>query len=77
LPALIVELKVKNNPDYYKEIQIGKSTFGRYSPRALEALRGAIEAGQLTPAWEKYRDSLRLKKQTDKLHFRSSHARPQ
>jgi len=40
--TVVDRLGIRTKPDCYKEFKIGKSTFKRYSPKALEAVRDAL-----------------------------------
>jgi hypothetical protein len=49
--ALIKYLKIQENVEYYKEIKVGKSTFKRYSPKALHVLKKSIDDVNMDDVW--------------------------
>jgi len=53
--AIIWALKIKENPDYYKSISIGRSRFDRYSQKSIEAIRDALRDRTADDYWKCYR----------------------
>lgn len=51
--ALIRYSNIQNSDDYYKEIKVGKSTFKRYSPKALHELKNKLEQVSMDEVWNK------------------------
>lgn len=56
MTALIWHLGLKNNPEYYKLIRIGKTVFERYSPKALDLIKQTLVTVNLDDVWKLYRD---------------------
>jgi hypothetical protein len=54
LNAVIHALKVQDNPEYYKEIKIGKCTFKRYSSKALDFLINTIPTVDIDKVWSEF-----------------------
>ena len=54
LRAIVDELDIQDNPDCYKEITVGSSEFKRYSGRAVEKIREALQEEEVHPdeAWD-------------------------
>jgi hypothetical protein len=54
--AVITELGIMKDEEYFKEIEIGSSSYKRYSGHALERVREALENDEVDPeeAWEKH-----------------------
>jgi hypothetical protein len=55
--ALMHKLGIYKSDDYYKKIKIGKSSFDRYSPKALDCLLKALPAVDISVVWEEYKAS--------------------
>jgi len=55
LPAVIWHLQVQESLDYFKVISIGRSSFKRYSPKALDFLHKEIAKLDLAQVWDDYR----------------------
>ena len=51
--ALVDYLGIRQNPDCYKEIKIGKAVFKRYSPKALELIQAAFKDQSADEIWAK------------------------
>jgi hypothetical protein len=49
--ALVRFLKIQENEEYYKEIRVGKSTFKRYSSKALDTLKRGLKAVNMEEVW--------------------------
>ncbi|MDQ6740333.1 MAG: hypothetical protein M3021_08200 [Actinomycetota bacterium] len=60
--ALVWHLNLKGDPDCFKAVTIGKSTFQRYSQNAISRIMGELEAPGVDEIWRLYRAN--LKKQT-------------
>lgn len=58
LLAVIKELGVRDNPEFYKEVYIGKSRFRRYSKKALSLLREKLPELDVGKLWKKHRKKL-------------------
>lgn len=54
--ALIWKLGLKGNDDYYREIKIGKSSFHRYSQKALSKMRESLKTISIDEVWKEYRE---------------------
>jgi hypothetical protein len=57
--ALIQFAKIKNDPDCFRRITIGKASFDRYSPKAIERLREALNSADMDRVWSEYQTGLR------------------
>ena len=61
--ALIIELRIQDNPDCFKVLKRKSSTFKGYSKAALDRLRGAIDEGiDVEEVWEKHKGRLSRRK---------------
>lgn len=49
--AVVDHLKLREESDCYKEIKIGKAVFKRYSPKAVEAIKGCLKTERLDDIW--------------------------
>jgi hypothetical protein len=56
MSALIWHLKLKEDPECFKQIKIGKSVFERYSPKGLDELKKELEKVNLDEIWSKYKN---------------------
>ncbi len=61
--AVIWHLGLQNDPDYFKEITIGKAKFKRYSQKAITTIKEAINTKPVEEIWEKYRANFSKRKQ--------------
>ncbi len=52
--AFIWHLKLKEDEDCFRRVDIGKSTFDRYSQRAVERLREALSTLDINDVWADY-----------------------
>jgi len=52
--AIVDHLEMRKNPEYYKEIRIGKSVFKRYSQKAVAAIRVALQDESVDQIWAKH-----------------------
>lgn len=59
--AAIRHLKLKEDDDCYKRITIGKTTFDRYSQRAIDRIKEGLEEVPIDDIWTAYRDSLKAR----------------
>ena len=51
--AVVDYLKLRDNPDCYKEIEITKaSSFKRYSPKAIELIKACLEKTNVDEIWK-------------------------
>jgi len=48
--AAIAVLKLQEDPECYKKLQIGKSVFNRYSQKAIERIKEAL--GNIDAIWQ-------------------------
>lgn len=53
--ALIRHLRIQDDPEAYREVQIGTSTFKRYSSKALDALKKALPTVDMAEVWREHR----------------------
>ncbi len=54
--ALIVELGLVDDPECFRELKIKSQVWKRYSPKALQRLREAMDGGlDITAVWKKHR----------------------
>ena len=53
--AFIWYLKIKGNPEFHKQIVIGKSKFDRYSLKAIEVIKNALKEIDADDCWEKWK----------------------
>ena len=55
LVAVVQELKLCTNPEYYKEITVGKAVYKRYSQSAIEAIREGLKRESIEEIWIRYK----------------------
>ena len=55
LLAVIRELNLQADPEYFKEIRIGRVVFKRYSPKALDLLKKELPALDIDEIWSRRR----------------------
>ena len=55
LLAVIKELDLQSDPEYFKEIRIGKSIHKRYSSKALDVLKKQLPQLDLEAVWRRHR----------------------
>jgi hypothetical protein len=53
--AAIAVLDLKEDPDCFKEVRIGRSTFQRYSQQSIERIRGLLATSSPDEIWRRYR----------------------
>lgn len=51
--AVVDHLSLREQPEFYKEIKIGKAVFKRYSQKAIEAIREALKRETAEDIWAK------------------------
>ncbi len=56
LVAVVGYLGLQDDPDCYKEIRINKSTFKRYSQKALERVDVALEKESVDDIWRRHKE---------------------
>jgi hypothetical protein len=52
--AVIAVLKLQENQDFYKKVQIGRSVFNRYSQKAIDAMAAALKERSIDEIWQEY-----------------------
>jgi hypothetical protein len=52
--AVIRFLKLKNDPDCYKQITIGRTKFDRYSQKAMSAIKEGLASHTIDEIWLKH-----------------------
>jgi hypothetical protein len=57
--ALIQYAKIKEDPECFRRITIGKAAFDRYSQKAIAQLRENVKVEDMNRVWAGYQDSLR------------------
>ena len=60
--AIIWYLELKGNPEFHKEIQIGKAKFDRYSQKALQKIKGTLADTKMEDIWGKYQRSKKTRR---------------
>lgn len=55
LTALARALKLRDDPECFKEMQIGASVFGRYSDKAVARLKDALGSMDINAIWKEHR----------------------
>jgi hypothetical protein len=50
--AVISHLKLKENTDYFKNIEIGKSNFNRFSQKAIQKIKEELPKLDIDKIWE-------------------------
>ena len=53
--ALIWYFKMKDDDEYFRRVTIGKSSFDRYSQKAIERLREEIKTLDINEVWTSYK----------------------
>jgi hypothetical protein len=53
--AMVRHLKLQEDPECFKEIAISKSKFNRYSAKAIERIKDALETVLIAEVWETHR----------------------
>jgi hypothetical protein len=57
--ALIQHAKIKDDPERFRRIAIGKASFDRYSQKAIDRLRDARRSADMDRVWAEYQAGLR------------------
>jgi hypothetical protein len=57
ITAAIIVLKLKEDPECFKHIKIGKVTFDRYSQKAIEKISVGLENKTIDDIWKEYKKS--------------------
>lgn len=60
--ALIKHCDLQKSPEFFKEIRIGKTSFKRYSGKALSRLRRDVAVVDMEKVWQKHKPTSRKKK---------------
>lgn len=55
--AAIQVFKIKDDPECFKQIKIGKVPFSRYSQKAIDKLKEELTKKTIDEVWEEYKDS--------------------
>lgn len=50
--AVVDHLRLRKDPDCYKEFRIGKSVFKRYSPKAMDRIKSCLEHTSVYEIWK-------------------------
>ncbi len=53
--AIIKELKIQDDPEYFKEFNVGKVRFKRYSPKALDMVKVHLPDLDIDDIWKKHK----------------------
>jgi hypothetical protein len=59
--AIIRFLKIREDPECHREIQIGKSKFCRYSPKAVEKIKASFDKLDMDKVWKEFGPKPRTK----------------
>lgn len=54
--AIIYFLQLKNDPECFKKITIGKTTFDRYSQKAIKVIKDELKRTDINTIWENYKN---------------------
>lgn len=60
--AVVEHLKLREDPDCFKKIKIGKAVFGRYSPMTIARIRSALDTYSVDDIWREHRSKQKNKK---------------
>jgi len=60
LTALVKHMNIKEDGKCFKLIKIGKSTFDRYSPKAIGEIKRKLEQVNLNEVWEEYKKKKKM-----------------
>jgi hypothetical protein len=55
ISAAIQVFKIKDDPESFKQIKVGKVTFDRYSQKAIEKLKLALEKKPIEEVWQEHK----------------------
>jgi len=53
--AVIKELEIQKDDQYFKEIKIGAQTYKRYSQKAIQHIRESLPSLNMAEVWERHR----------------------
>ena len=53
--AVVDHLELRKDPEYFKEIRIGRVVHARYSPKAIKKMKAALKAESIDEIWAAYR----------------------
>jgi hypothetical protein len=59
--AVIKELKLTSDAEYFKDFVIGKMELKRYSPKAIERIKNALPSLNMEDVWRRHRPTVRRK----------------
>ena len=59
---------IQNDPDCFKEIQIGKMKFKRYSQKAIDRVKSKLQCKPMEGIWGEYKAHLRQKRMDHEAH---------
>jgi len=62
--ALIQHASVKNDPECFRRITIGKASFDRYSQKAIDHLREVLKGADMDQVWTDYQASVRRRRRS-------------
>ena len=60
--AMVYHLHIRDDPDCFREFRIGGTLHKRYSPKALEHLREALQTVDRKKVWREYRRHIKSRK---------------
>ena len=60
--AVIAMLQLQQDPDCHKQIQIGKSSFHRYSQKAINKIQDTLKEKPIDKIWEEYKAKIAAKR---------------
>ena len=70
--AVVDHLGIRDDREFFKEIRIGQAKYARYSPKAIKAITGALDAESVDAIWTSYRQKQKQKqRQRGRLHARN------
>ena len=55
ITAAIIQFKIKDDPECFKQFKVGKTTFNRYSQKAIEKLNTELSVKPIEEVWDEYR----------------------
>lgn len=55
ITAAITQFKIKDDPECFKQFKVGKTTFNRYSQKAIEKLNMELSVKPIEEVWDEYR----------------------
>ena len=63
--AVVEYLNVRSNPDYYRELKIGRSLHKRYSQKVIPKIRNVVSDEGIDKIWEWYKQNRRSSRKRD------------